>query len=488
MHHSYRIFSRAARLALVGLLGLSTWSAAMAADGGETHKNPLSPSWTQANVPKNFTLAAVGDLIITEAISSRMKRTSPELLKLLQSADVSFGNFEGTAADLRKFGGYPEALSGGGWLLSSPYVPADLRAMGFNMVGRANNHTTDWGVAGMRSTDKLLDEAGIVHAGTGQTLAQARAPQIMSIPAGRVSLVATASRFEANARAIDPLGQIPGRPGVSALRTTRYVLVSPQRLAQLAAIRDAQPPGSVRDTVFAADARTHTVTLFGTKYRASTQVGDGMEFSFTMDERDRKELIRNVRQGKQSADFAIATMHTHEPGNYSAVPPDFMVQFAHETIDNGADAFIGHGPHQLRGIEIYKGKPIFYSLGNFFFMDNTWQPITRDEYEAAHVEPGSMTDAEFTETLRIEGVFKDSLWFESVIAVSRYDEQGRLQEVRLHPIELNWNGARDADRGIPRTAPPAVAQRILERLQKLSQPFGTRIEIQGGVGVIRGGA
>lgn len=459
---------------------------AIAADSDGVHQNPLNPSWIQANVPTNFTLAAVGDLIITEAISARMKRSSPDLLKLLQGVDVTFGNYEGTAADLRKFGGYPEALSGGGWLISSPAVPADLKAMGFNLVGRANNHTTDWGVAGMRSTDKLLSEAGIVHAGTGETLAQARAPQILSTPAGRVSLIATASRFEANARAIDPLGQIPGRPGVSALRTTRYVLVSPQRLEQLAKIRDAQPPGSVRESVFAADAKTNTVTLFGTKYRASTEVGDEMAFSFTMDERDRKELVRNIRQGKQTTEFAIVSMHTHEPGNYSAVPPDFMVKFAHDSIDNGADAFVGHGPHQLRGIEVYKGKPIFYSLGNFFFMDNTWQPITRDEYETAKIEPGSMTDAEFTETLRVEGVFKDPIWFESVIAISRYDEQGRLQEVRLHPIELNWNAARDADRGIPRLAPPDVAKRILERLQQLSQPFGTRIEIQGNIGVIRG--
>jgi poly-gamma-glutamate synthesis protein (capsule biosynthesis protein) len=73
--------------------------------------------------------------------------------------------------------------------------------------------------------------------------------------------------------------------------------------------------------------------------------------------------------------------------------------------------------------------------------------------------------------------------FESVVAVSRFD-QGRLQEIRLHPTEGGFNGPL-SDLGIPRTAPPDVAQRILTRLQGLSKPFGTTIAIEGGVGVIR---
>ena len=445
----------------------------------------LSPSWINANVPNGFTMTAVGDLIISDAIYLRMKRESPELIKLLQNADVTFGNFEGSAIDLRKFGGYPEALAGGSWLISSPAVPADLKAMGFNLLGRANNHTTDWGVKGMRYTDALLDQAGLVHAGTGETLAQARAPQFLSVSAGRISLTSLASRFELNARAIDPLGQIPGRPGANALRTTRYVLVSPERLAALAQIRDAQPPGSVRSSLIASDRKTGTVTLYDTKYRASEKVGNGLDVSYSMDERDRKEIVRNIRQGKQTSDFAIASLHAHEPGNYSEAPPDFMPLLAREAIDNGADAFIGHGPHQLRGIEIYKGKPIFYSLGNFFFMENTQQPVTRDEYEKDKADPAAMTEAEFQEQRRVHGVFKDRVWYESVVAVSRYDEHGKVREIRLYPVELNWAGKRDADRGIPRMAPADSAQRILEQVQKLSQVYGTRIEIQGGVGLIK---
>src|SRR5262249_36212549 len=149
--------------------------------------------------------------------------------ELLRSADVTFGNFESTAVDPASFGGWPEAESGGSWLISTPRVPADLRRIGFDMVARANNHATDWGVAGMRATDRMLTEAGIVHAGTGDTLAGARAPRFLTTPAGRVSLVSVASRFEAMSRAADPLGRVPGRPGVNALRTTRYVAVPAAR-------------------------------------------------------------------------------------------------------------------------------------------------------------------------------------------------------------------------------------------------------------------
>jgi len=112
-----------------------------------------------ADVPDSFTLTAVGDLIITAPISERMKRTSPDLIRILQSADVTFGNFEGSALDLPKFDGYPAALTGGNWLLSSPKVPSDLRAMGFNLVSRANNHATDFGVKGMLTTDESFDTA-----------------------------------------------------------------------------------------------------------------------------------------------------------------------------------------------------------------------------------------------------------------------------------------------------------------------------------------
>jgi poly-gamma-glutamate capsule biosynthesis protein CapA/YwtB (metallophosphatase superfamily) len=448
----------------------------------------MAANWRQAKVHDGFTLVAVGDLILSDPLCVRLEQSAPDLLALLRESDVTFGNFEGTAIDLRKFGGHPSALSGGSWLISAPGVAADLKQIGFDMVSLANNHSTDWGVEGMRYTAMLFEQAGVVHAGTGETLSQARAPQQLATPAARVSLVALASRFEANARAIDPLGQIPGRPGLNALRTTRFVLVSPARLKVLAEIRDALPKGMMRRSILAADQKNGTVTLFDVKYRASTELAEkAVDFTWNMDERDRKGILFNVRQAKQTSDFSVVSMHTHEPGNFCQTPPDFMPTIARQAIDEGADAFIGHGPHQLRGIEIYKGRPIFYSLGNFFFMENQQQPITRDEYEKDKVEPMSMTEAEFMEHRRVHGVFKEQIWYESVVAVNRYRADGAIARIELHPIEMHWESgpqARDADRGVPRIAHGADAARILERLQGLSRAYGTEIVIRGEIGHI----
>lgn len=155
----------------------------------------------------------------------------------------------------------------------------------------------------------------------------------------------------------------------------------------------------------------------------------------------------------------------------------------------------GHGPHQLRGIEICRGKPLLYSLGNFCFMDNSQQVVARDEWEEAEwaaaealagpkgiTQPESSTPAEFMEWKHVIGIFSDPIWFESVVAECRFRADGALKRMHLHPIELGFEG-RDADCGIPRLAFDTdanrnQARRILERLQAVSAGFGTRIEIE----------
>ena len=103
------------------------------------------------------------------------------------------------------------------------------------------------------------------------------------------------------------------------------------------------------------------------------------------------------------------------------------------------------------------------------------------------MDPRTTTPAEFLEWQRVNGVFGESVWFESVIPVVRYRADGCVEQIVLHPIELRYDG-RDAERGIPRIAPRDTAVRILQRLARLSEPLGTRIEIDEatGQGVIDG--
>ncbi len=406
------------------------------------------------------------------------------MLAILRGADLTFGNFEGTALDLRHFGGSPQAEAGGAWLLAAPAVAADLRSMGFDLVSRANNHTTDWGVEGMRSTDEILDAAGIVHAGTGPSLSAARAPGYLDVPLGRVALLSMASSFTPMSRAADGLGEVPPRAGVNALRTAVSVVLSRERLAVLRQIRDA--PSTPRGAIAPSpDTSSTEVTLFGAHYRASDRIGDGVALEFEMDSSDEQGILRSIRQARATSDIVIATIHAHEPGNGSEQPANFLPPLAHAAIDAGADAFVGHGPHQLRGIEIYKGRPIFYSLGNFFFQEILQQPLTPDAWAQMRVDPhapNAMTEAEFDERRRLR-YFREDIWYQSVIAVSRY-RAGRVAEIRLYPVELGHDGP-DAWRGVPGMAQPEMARTILERLRRLSQPLGTTIAIEGDVGVVR---
>jgi hypothetical protein len=82
--------------------------------------------------PEGFTVAAVGDIILTRPIHAQLQRQSPELLALLQQADLVVGNFESTLLDLDRFEGHPSAESGFGWLNSPPAVAPDLREIGFD--------------------------------------------------------------------------------------------------------------------------------------------------------------------------------------------------------------------------------------------------------------------------------------------------------------------------------------------------------------------
>jgi poly-gamma-glutamate synthesis protein (capsule biosynthesis protein) len=222
-----------------------------------------------------------------------------------------------------------------------------------------------------------------------------------------------------------------------------------------------------------------TIDLFGSVYKVGTRPG---ELTYTMNRTDLEDNLKAIKNGKQYADFMIATIHAHQgstvlqPFLFEDTPPDFLVALAHGAIDNGADAFVGHGPHILRGIEIYKNKPIFYDLGEFF---REWDWSCDCNFSPN----GDLTQAEnVVRGLENRGVV-EPINYESAVAISRYDK-GQLQEIRIHPMWGRHDGPLSR-RGIPMPAPPEIAQRILQRLQKLSAALGTRIDIDGGIGVIR---
>ena len=447
------------------------------------HPAAISPGNNQSlacSIADGFTLAAVGDLILEKPESQLAWPRFQAAINLLRHADAGFGNFEGSAFRMSRFHGYPAAENGGAWLIDSPSVPGDLKNLGIELVSRANNHAADWGFAGMRATDRLLDRAGVVHAGTGPSLGAALAPHYLSTPEGRVGLVSIASSFTPLSRAMNALGAAPARPGLAALRITTWMTLPGPLFDQLAHVHAdivAKLPAAERAEM-PKKQKPGRLNFFGRNFRRGSRFGQHSKMNLA----DLKGFLMAVRQAKEDADFVIATIHAHDPGNWSDRPPDFLPRLAHDAINAGADEFIGHGPHQLRGIEIYRGKPIFYSLGNFFFQSSLPAPVGVDEYAIWKLNPSTTTDEEQNAALDKKW-FTGRRWYESVVAVSRF-EHGRVAEIRLYPVTL---GAmrRAADRGIPHLAHHAEAIRILQRLQRLSAQFHTVIAIEGNVGVIR---
>jgi hypothetical protein len=173
----------------------------------------------ETRIADGFTLATVGDLITSRPLSALLASDSgfAAVAKILRDASATFGNFENTAFEPSGFAGHAYPGHGDWALVASPLVPADLRNLGFDFVSRANNHSLDWGIEGMRESTRLLDAAGLVHAGVGESRADARAARYLETPGGRIGLVSMASSFREYSDALDPHGRAPGRPGLNGL-------------------------------------------------------------------------------------------------------------------------------------------------------------------------------------------------------------------------------------------------------------------------------
>ena len=81
-----------------------------------------------------------------------------------------------------------------------------------------------------------------------------------------------------------------------------------------------------------------------------------------------KRAFANVAKLKSTNLCDLVLVNIHWGYEYKDYPSKAQKQLAHSLIDHGADAIIGHHPHVLQGIEVYKEKPILYSLGNFVFL------------------------------------------------------------------------------------------------------------------------
>ncbi|GAE27569.1 capsule biosynthesis protein [Halalkalibacter wakoensis JCM 9140] len=424
---------------------------------------------------QKLSFIATGDSFITRRKANKAK-DSP-LVDLIKKAEFRFTNLEVTVHD---FEGYPGALSGGTWAVASPTTLEDLQSYAFNCLTWCNNHTLDYLYGGLEATEKNLNDRGFVHAGVGKNLHAAAAPKYIECPNGRVALIGATSTFHDFWRAGKQREDLRGRPGINPLRFDTTYYVNKNRLQQLTEIAK----------VTNINAETNLAIKEGFALK-----GDSFHFgSYSFKESENEGMIRRphmldmnriisaIHEASRQADYVVVSIHCHEmDGERKEKAPDFLEEFSKRCIDEGAHAIIGHGPHILRGIEIYKKRPIFYSLGNFIFQNDTVASLPHDFYEQYGMKNGNVADAlDVRSAHNTKGLGTNKKVWHSVIPYWEM-ENGQLTHLSLFPIDLGF-GLPRYKRGWPRLT---ESEEALKEIQALSIDYNTKIDIQNGIGNVR---
>jgi poly-gamma-glutamate capsule biosynthesis protein CapA/YwtB (metallophosphatase superfamily) len=254
-----------------------------------------------------LTVLAVGDLILDEPDpASYFTPARP----VLTSGDVVIGHVETpyTTTPMQSVLGVP----------APPVPPAQLDALpqaGFTVATLAGNHIFDQGHAGVSSTLEALRGGGLQTAGAGMTLAEARQPALAQAGGRTVAVLSfnTVGPRESWAG--------PGKPGCAYVHVlTHYEL------------DHASPGGRPRVYTFAAPESL-----------------EAME--------------DDIAAARRACHLLVVALHKGVNG--ATIPQWYEKQLAHAAIDAGADIVIGHHPHIMAGIEVYRGHPVYHGLGNF---------------------------------------------------------------------------------------------------------------------------
>lgn len=255
-----------------------------------------------------FKLYMTGDLVLDEPNADFFfDKARP----MLAEADLLIGHVEvpHTTRGRESVGDIPAPASD----------PENLKAVGragFHMVSLAGNHIHDRGGEGIEDTIANLTAQGIVSAGAGLDLDQARRPALTARRGVRVGLLSY------NCVGPKEGWAGPRRAGCAYLKiVTHYEL------------ENANPGGPPKVYTFA--------------------------------DPDTVEAMQaDIAAIRRQVDVLVVAFHkgvVHTPAHIAM----YEKAVAREAIEAGADIVIGHHAHILRGVEVWRGKPIFHGLGNF---------------------------------------------------------------------------------------------------------------------------
>ena len=416
-----------------------------------------------------LTIAAGGDTVISHPVAPPDKDAAFEaIISVVRSATLAITNLE-----MNLLGGDRAKTARGSteprWTFGSTREAAELKSLGFDLVGQANNHATDYGPEGMMETSAILTGSGLIPAGSGRDLDQARAPVFIGGGPRKIAVLAVAISSSPESMATPTRGVINGRPGVNPLRYVADVTVDAQTYETLRRSAPALQGGN--------ETGSEQFTLLGTNIKK----GALTSVNLVPDARDVEAILAQIGRARSTAEVVVLSVHSHEPSNDSDEPAEFFEEFARQAIDAGAGLVVGHGPHRLRGVEVYNGGAILYSVGNFLFQPEPGQPPSADLYDAgldmyslAMGMPGRAAAGRL-------GADAEERW-EGAVAMASF-EAGALRALQIHPVDLGVD-LPAARQGIPRRPASPRDVTILERLARLSQRYNTTVRIENGVGIV----
>ena len=428
---------------------------------------------------------AVGDTLIIRRLPQNYAGFE-QVRDWMAPAEARFFNLETTLHREGECFGF--ALSGGAYLRTDPEILDDCKRYGFNMTSFCNNHTMDFAYDGLLKTKEYVDKSGLINTGAGRNLDQAAAPAYLEANSGRVALLSMTATCNSYYNDVCIAGKqsrrYPGRPGVNQLRFKETLFVTQDQMdviKEIADLTECNGQEEIGRREGFRDPLPEGVFKLG-KYM-NFHVADKTGREVVCHPTDMKRMEQTLNEARAQADFVLVSIHSHEVGGMSKEQPaQFVEEFAHKCIDLGADAVIGHGPHLLRPVEIYKGRPIFYSLGDFVMQTRNNNFAPEEEY----AEQGLTSDASMQEVRRIKtkdstrGLRTDRRMYEAVIPRWEIDENGKMTKLELLAIELGFDLPASRE-GLPA---PAKDDSILRRLEEMSAPYGTKMEINGNVATI----
>ena len=420
----------------------------------------------------SISFTAAGDFLVQRHMPETY-RGFREVRDFLMRGDFRFFNLETVFTDETCYG---NQFYGGAYLRADPEVLQDTLRYGFNMLTLANNHTLDFAHNGLMKTLDTLRKAGIPHAGAGRNLDEASEPCYLETEKGSLGLIgATTSMTNLAAMAGQQSRRFPGRPGVNGIRHTEELAVTREQFEAMKAAKELSFMDAAEDVArsegFGVPLAPGTMSFHG----LPVSVGEKPAFITHPNALDMRRTEQAIENARKECDYVVVSVHSHELGGPDKeTAAQFYEEFCRRCIDAGASAVVGHGPHLIRPVEIYKGRPIFYCLGNFVFQDE----VAADSPEDQYTELGLTSDAKLTDIYarrtrdHTAGLCTDRRVYEAYLPHVRI-ERDEVKEITLMPISLGF-GLERWRTGYPE---PGFGMGILERLRKMSEPYGTKIAI-----------